>query len=360
MKKALFAAAMTAMIAGAGVMSQAVPLAEARIDISGFAQMGYTFGDGGLQQNDQLQINRSRIKLIAVPSEKVKLVSQFEFAKVYTDPSNVNGSTHLLDLYAVLDYFKPVEILAGQIPAPFAYEATISPYNYELISSTSMASEGLVIRERGLAASYPINDMVTTKAWVSNGGGQALGSQYATDDRNDYGAMVEVKPVDNFSFKIVAHKFNESDKVSEVGSVLTNGDGTAFGGGFKYNYGAFAVTAEYGNIDVDVDNILNARIPALVAPGIAASVEDEIWYFQASYKVPDTNLQLVGRYDSADKVIAPAGGGASIDSDRQTTILGVNWDFDKNARLQLERSFIESKGLYSNYDKTKLQLAVKF
>ncbi len=321
MKKALFAAAMTAMIAGAGVMSQAVPLAQAKIDISGLAQTYYSYGEGA-GQNDQLEINRARLKLVAAASDNIAITSQYEF-------SQITANTHLLDLYADFKFDNTaLTVKAGQFALPFAYEAVICPYDYAL-ASTNYFTNAFATRDRGVMVAYPFSNMVEGKAWVSNGVAANLdGVQATTDDRNDFGAMIEVKPVDGLSFKAFGNYINRMPAAS-----TTETDGIFYGAGFKYDYSGFSFASEYGVEDLDNKNTVT---------GVKTSADTDVWYAQAAYKIPETNLQAVARFDG--------------DNGNDNTTLGINWDFDKSARFQFQHNFAEN----DDQDISVAQLSVRF
>jgi len=191
------------------------------------------------------------------------------------------------------------------------------------------------VRDRGMAATYAPSKVIQFKGWLSAGEGTVNGAQTSVDDRNEYGALIQVNPYDNLSFKVVGHEFTSDSALYREGS--------AFGGGYTYKIGNFTSMGEMGLFDYDQVGVNN---------------EMTIYYAQLGYKVPKTDFQFVGRYDFRNaKTFNAATGVKLTDADSKIKTVGVNWDFDKNARVQLEHNFKSANGAE---DDTTVQLGVKF
>ena len=357
MKKITTMIATFAFIVGLAGTVQAKPVEDLNLDISGVAQFGYAWSQAN-GADDGMDLNRLRIKLKAQPNDNVKFVANIEAEDSNTagsafgdnTPANamltdLGASSRVVDMYVVLNYLDWATILAGQMPTPVSYELNTDEYALETINYSQFV--GIANRDRGFGIVVPFKQ-INGKwvAWILNGTGGINGAQSDMDDRNNYGTMFEFQPLEQLSFKVWGNFANMADNTGmfpgSTATNLTEMDVDAYGAGLDYKVNNFHFFGEYASAKLKLtDEVTSVRL---------GSQKTREWYVHASYEIPQTNVQLVARYDKYD----PNTSNASDES--KITTAGLNWDFDKDARLQIMREFKDG----SDNDDLDVQLSVRF
>lgn len=360
MKKNIIATfAMAALFAATTL--HAAPLKDAKLDISGVAQLGYSWTEtaGG---NDQAGTNRMRLNLVAAPAEKIIFVSQLELTNNKSPNAfgnNVPGGALLsdafgsdspiVDMYLVLNYLEWGTLLVGQMPTPVSYELNIPEFGLETINYSQFV--GIANRDRGVGLLVPLNKEFKTLVWALNGIGSITGATDDVDDRNNYGAMVQYDdPKVKLSMKgwvnigdlmDVSGMFGAMGIPQVVGN-KTELDVEAIGGGANYTTGPFHFMAEYALAKINIDDsTAGARL---------ATAQTETWYLHGAYSIPKTGLQLVARYDEYNPNTKAGSAGET-----KIATGGLNWNFKENARLQIMREFKTGEN-----DRLDAQLSLSF
>jgi predicted porin len=248
-------------------------------------------------------------------------------------------------MYLVFKHLDWATIVAGQLATPVSYELQTDVADLETINYSQFV--GIANRDRGVGINIPFKNVnARLAAWVLNGTGGINGAIDDIDDRSNFGAMFEMTPVEPLSFKVFANLGNLSDNTGllpgSVGTNLTEMDVDAYGAGVNYKSGPVHLFGEYVQAKIKItDEVTSARL---------SSSKTREWYVHGSYAIPDTDLQLVARYDKYDPNTAVT------NDDMKVTTAGLNWNFDKNARVQIMREF--NKG--ADNDDLDIQLTVKF
>lgn len=328
MNKVITAGITAAIIAGFSMVSHAAPVKDMNVDISGVGQIVYSWGvtdslmtgiTGKRLNNDGFDLNHMRLVIKAAPAEHVSFYSQLELTR------KVIGDSKIADMYVDLTYVPQATLRVGQFKLPNSYELNTAPYEKELINDTIAVQEKWYSsRQRGLLLTgSPIKEF----SWgivASNGTVGAVND----DDAALYVLQLNYIPVENLSFKIWGATQQESVTAPNV---------DAMGIGFNYTVSGLHLSGEYNTRSVET----------------ATTDDIDELYVTAAYKIPESNFQIVGRYED----ITAKSDGAD-DGDGNVFSAGVNWDFEKDARLQLSHEL--TGGDLEDNDRTDLQLSVRF
>jgi hypothetical protein len=345
MKKLIATGLAAAFAIGMTTISMAKPVSEMDLDISGLAQFNYNWSEINLN-NDELDTARLRLNFAAQPAEHVSIYAEIEgtnntslgaWGDNYTRfsglaaPGGTDGvaDSRIVDMYTDLTYIPEVSARIGQFALPISYELNTDEYDLETINY-SMGVGVFGIRDRGIMLfGQPIPEF----GWAvfgMNGNGAITGATNDGDDQSNYGLKLDWNPLENLNFKAWGMFAEETAASAEI---------DAFGLGFNYTYLGFRLMGEYNDASADV-----------------AAVETDIteWLIHASYVIPETDLQLVLRYDKLDEDTANVNM-----TDVHITTAGFNWDFEKNATVQLMHEFVGGTGVGEN-DRTDLMLGIRF
>lgn len=338
MKKLIATGMAAAFVLGMSAVSMAKPVSEMDLDISGLAQFNYSWS----QQNgsdDQLDTARLRLNFAAQPAENVSIYAEIEGTNntspgAFGSNAGANDGTadsRIVDMYADLTYLDWMSVRVGQFAIPISYELNTDEYDLETIKY-SMGVGIFSSRDRGIMVfGQPIPEFGWS-LWGTNGNGGITGATDDTDDQANYGIKLDWNPLTNLSFKLSGMFQEETDQASAT--AVPEAD--VFGLGFNYTYQGFHLMGEYNDANLDQNN-----------------VETDVteWFMHASYIIPETDLQLVLRYDKYDVDTA----NVNV-TDTHITTAGFNWDFEKNARVQLMHEFVDG----SDTDNTDLMLGIRF
>lgn len=357
MKKLFCSMLVSAFIVGTAGMANATKLSESDLSITGVAQFGYAWSQKN-GADDGMNLNRLRIKLASPINDKIDFTAELEAADSMgagsafgsNVPANalltdMGSDSRVVDMYLVFKHLDWATVVAGQLATPVSYELQTDVYELETINYSQFV--GIGNRDRGVGINIPFKNVnARLAAWVLNGTGGINGAVDDIDDRSNFGAMFEMTPVEPLSFKVFANLAQIADNTGLIGGStagnLTEADVDAFGAGVNYKSGPVHLFGEYVQAKIKVtDEALNTRI---------GSAKTREWYVHGSYAIPNTDVQLVARYDKYD----PDTGTGN--DDMKITTAGLNWNFDKNSRLQIMREF--NKG--ADNDDLDVQLSVKF
>jgi len=324
MKKIFAAGLMALAIAGVSSVSKAAPVKDMDLDISGLAQLSYSWSQV-TGSNDGFDTARLRINLAAKPAEHVSAYASIEG----TDNVSPTADSRIVDMYVDLTYLPWVSARIGQFATPNSYELNTNEYNLDTIRY----SQGVGVysmRDRGVALSgQPIKEL----GWVIfglNGVGTVTGANDNNNDSALYGGQLNWQALSNLSFKLWGLSTNDTGLVAGADQ---KEDAIGFGGDFKYE--GFHVYGELNDGNKKVAGVKNDMTEYVVT---------------GTYTIPETGVMLVGRYDLGKSKTAGV-----KNADVKVATVGVNWDFEKNARVQLMREIWAGDN-----DNTDLLLSVKF
>ncbi|MFA6450061.1 MAG: hypothetical protein WCX65_11355 [bacterium] len=338
MKNALLSCFLGALIlVFSAVTTQATPMKDSDVDFSGLAQFIYSWDqDNG---DDQLDITRLQVNLSAKPADKVRVFATFDFSgngSSVLSGAPIPGARYSLmdgtadgnvvDAYADLSYIKNVTFRVGQFPLPISYELNTAPYDLETVQyNQGVGMFG--IRDRGIIIFGDPSPKVSVSGWLVNGAGAISGATNDTNDKNDYGLQLDLFPVDFFSVKLWGTWSDQTET-------------EAHGAGLDYAERGLHLFGEFNQA-----NETNCG----VFGGFIVDCDYRQWYVNASQRIPHTEVQAVARYDFF-KFTIPAGSAT-----RKITTFGFNWDFEKNAKLQVMKNFLKGDN-----DSLDVQLSTRF
>jgi phosphate-selective porin len=283
--------------------------------------------------NDTFGINRLILSVAGQPADKITAKVNFAYGD--------SAMGVVQDAFVDLSYINNLTIRAGQFALPIGTELDANPYSAAFVNNSLLATV-FAKRNRGIMAYGNLMDNVSYDLGIANGGGGALngvtGNESNSDAKQFFGRLT-VEPAKDLSIALYGdfYKFQPVNSVKEVKSDVIGLDAS-------YAIAGFGFGAGYASGKVTQSAALNQKITDLVG--------------SVTYKIPETDLQLAARYEEnkTDSKLPLVG---EIKSKVFTA--GINWDFDKNARVQLQREFWSSDvtGMNKN-DMTVLQLGVSF
>lgn len=344
--KGLMVVAMAAVIATpafAKTASIKVADKEMKLDISGFTQLLYvsaeaplnvtnsSIGSYALSTNDTFSLNRLQLNFAAQPSDKITVKSVVELGRNFS----AANESRIVDAIVDLGYIPGVTLRVGQFALPIGLEIEKSPYDLDFINYT-LLSNLAAQRNRGVMIYGDIVESVSFDLGVANGtaDGTITGAsnQTLSDGKQIFGRMSFV-PVQNWTIAL----FGDYEKYNVAAAAKQKN--TLFGIGSAYSYLGWGFEGAYAAVKATTGGVTGVKMTDM--------------YGVVTYKIPETDLQLVARYEQAKDKLANA--------KAKVLTAGLNWNFDKNARLQLQREFWSSNVANVNKsDVTMLQLGVSF
>ncbi|MCK9414343.1 MAG: OprO/OprP family phosphate-selective porin [Prolixibacteraceae bacterium] len=311
-----------------------------KIQLSGYTQVRYQ----SLEQTgaiDGFDIRRARLGVKGNISPYWSYRVQFDLA----------GTPKLIDAYAELKVNDYLNFTLGQAKIPFSLENLTSSNKLELIDR-SQAVEALVARGKDVGGNQNGRDL-----GIQVGGiilkqkdrsvldyrlGVYNGSGINTADNNEnkgYAARLIVHPVAGLD--ISGALYNGSRFIPEVktGTVVTtpskNVDRNRYGFDLNYDLNNLAVRGEYIH-------------------GTDDKINREGYYFQAGYYFLERKLQLLAKYDFYDTDKAVAKNASTW------YVLGANYNFNPNTRLQFNYTFKQEEGTSINNNLASIQFQIGF
>jgi hypothetical protein len=311
-----------------------------KITFAGYTQVRYQ----ALEETgkiDGFDIRRARLDVKGNISPYWGYRVQFDLA----------GTPKLIDAYAELklnDYFN---FTIGQAKVPFSLENLTSSNKLELIDR-SQAVEALVARGKDVGGNQNGRDIgiqlggtilklkdrpvLDYRLGIYNGSGI---NTVDNNEKKDYAARLIVHPVAGLD--ISGALYNGTRFIPEVktGTVVTtpskNVDRNRYGFDLNYDLNNLAVRGEYIH-------------------GKDDQINREGYYLQAGYYFLQKKLQLIAKYDFYDADKAKA-------NDASTWyVLGANYNFNTNVRLQANYTIKQEEGPSINNNLASIQFQIGF
>ena len=311
-----------------------------KISLAGYTQIRYQ----ALEETgkvDGFDIRRARVDLKGKLSPYWAYRLQFDLA----------GTPKLIDAYAELKVNDYLNITFGQAKIPFSLENITSSPKLELIDRSQVV-EALTARGKDLGGNQNGRDIgillggnllklkdrpvVDYRLGVYNGSGINTADK---DETKDYAARLIFYPVTGLAFS--GALYNGSRFVPEVktGTVVTTPsksvDRNRFGFDLSYDRKNFSLRSEYiyGKDDV---------------------TEREGYYLLGGYYLLQKKVQFVAKYDfyDADK--------AKADDASTWVVLGANYNFNANTKLQVNYSIKQEEGTSIDNNFANVQLQIGF
>lgn len=303
------------------------------IKISGYTQLRYqSLQENG--KNDSFDIRRSRLDI------KGKLTPQFDYE---FQGEWAGSSAKLLD--AVLGYTISPELRfsGGQMKLPFSLENVTSDTKMETINRSQVV-EALAARKKDVIGDQNGRDI----------GIQANGSLFIVEDRSivDYAIGVfdgaGINASDNndqkdLAGRIVVHPISGLD----IGGSFYRGE-DRWGSNSTLNQTRNRVGAEFAYYYKALD------FKGEYIRGKDGSTKKDGWYFLGGYYFIPNKLQGVVKYDTYDPDRNKA------DNRTNITTLGLNWNVNKWALLQLDYEFKDEEGTSVDNNVLSSQLTLQF
>ena len=311
-----------------------------KITIAGYTQVRYQALDEP-GKIDGFDIRRARLDVKGTISPYWGYRVQFDLA----------GSPKLIDAYAELklnDYFN---FTIGQAKIPFSLENLASSNKLELIDR-SQAVEALVARGKDVGGNQNGRDIgillggtlwkLKDRPVLDYRLGVYNGSGINTADLNehkDFASRLIIHPVAGLD--ISAALYNGSRFVPEVktGTVVTtpakNVDRNRYGFDLSYDYKNLGIRGEYLHGTDDL-------------------IDREGYYIQGGYYFLQKKLQLLAKYDFYDA------NKSKTDDASTWVVLGANYNFNTNTRLQLNYTIKKEEGTSIDNNYASLQFQIGF
>ncbi|MDO8927960.1 MAG: porin [Bacteroidota bacterium] len=314
--------------------------ASKKISLTGYSQIRYQ----ALEQTgaiDGFDIRRARVDLKGNISPYWGYRLQFDLA----------GSPKLIDAYAELKVNDYLNITFGQAKIPFSLENLTSSPKLELIDR-SQAVEALTARGKDVGGNQNGRDIgillggtllklknrqvVDYRLGVYNGSGINTADK---DEEKDYAARLIFYPVTGLAFSGAWYDGSRFVPEVKTGTVITtpskivNRDRLGFD--LSYDLKNFSLRSEYiyGKDDL---------------------TEREGYYVLGAYYFLQKKVQVVAKYDfyDADK--------AKVDDASTWVVLGVNYNFNANTKLQVNYSIKQEEGTNIDNNFANVQLQIGF
>lgn len=311
-----------------------------KIQILGYTQVRYqALEEAG--KPDGFDIRRARLDVKGVISPYWSYRVQFDLA----------GTPKLIDAYAELKLNNYLNFTIGQAKIPFSLENLTSSNKLELIDR-SQAVEALVVRGKDVGGNQNGRDIgiqlggtilklkdrpiVDYRLGIYNGSGINLADN---NERKDYAARLILHPVTGLD--ISAALYDGSRFIPEVktGTVVTmpskSVDRNRYGFDLNYDLNNLALRGEYIH-------------------GTDDKINREGYYVQAGYYFLEKKLQLLAKYDFYDTDLAIAKNASTW------YVLGANFNFNPNVRLQANYTFKQEEGTSINNNIASIQFQIGF
>jgi len=323
--------------------------------LSGYAQFRYQGYDSAAPTiKDGFDVRRARLDLQGAISSKWDYRLQVEYG-------GASGVT-LLDAYVTYKPYDFLKIIAGQFIIPFSVENIISDRVLEAVDRSQV-----------------VNALVARKGDASNGIQDAIGNQNGRDVGIQLsGSVVKIRDryiADYYVAYLNGNGINITDfnKAKDVSARLVFHPFKILdiGGSYYNGYDSLPNTA-YSKIKTN--NQVRKRWGAEVSlnykrysfrsefirgeEGNTNPYIHQGWYAQAAYYVLPEKLQAVFRYDTYDPNVD--GVGVYANTANTYYIFGVNYFFNKWAKLQLNYSWRTEQIRDINNNVATAQLQVVF
>lgn len=317
-----------------------------KIQIAGYTQIRYQ----ALEETgkiDGFDIRRARLDVKGNISPFWGYRVQFDLA----------GSPKLIDAYAELKLNDQFNFTIGQAKIPLSLENLTSSNKLELIDR-SQAVEALVARGKDVGGNQNGRDIgiqlggtilkikdhpiIDYRLGIYNGNGINVADN---NEKKDFASRLIAHPIAGLD--ISAALYNGSRFVPEVKEVKTNGVVTT------HYAAAKSVSRDRYGVDISYD-LNNWSVRGEYLHGTDDQIDREGYYIQSGYYFLQKKLQLLAKYDfyDADKNKA---------NDASTWIvLGANYNFNTNARLQLNYSLKKEEGPSVKNNFLSLQFQIGF
>jgi hypothetical protein len=290
--------------------------AHAEWKFSGYTQARYNLWDSDLDEADEFDLRRVRLKAEGPVSDETMMKLQLDFSKLDDTGS---GSVELKDALISRKLNPEWTATLGFTSVPFGYEVPTSS-SRRLALERSEAANRLFPGERDIGLYLHYAPAKAKRPAVSLGYGNGLAKWYSNDsagneDTDSSALFARVQwPLPNKG--VAGASYMMASRNREIAGVETDfGSEDVFGLHARYNFPKqWALQAEYYDgeiLDVDVDG----------------------WYAMAEYALPKAPATIYYRYDTFDRQ-------QPDDFSRHT--LGMAYDLNKNERLTLQGERIDS------------------
>lgn len=314
--------------------------ASKKINLSGYSQIRYQ----ALEESgkvDGFDIRRARLDVKGNISPYWGYRVQFDLA----------GTPKLIDAFIELKLSDLINFTVGQAKVPFSMENLLSSPQLALIDRSQVV-EALTARGRDVNGNQNGRDIgvqmggtllklkdrpvIDYRLGVFNGSGI---NTMNNNENKDYAARLVVHPFAGLD--ISGAYYDGSRLLPEVrtGTVVTSPSRTVkrdrYGIDLSYDLRNFSLRGEYIH-------------------GTDDRAEREGYYVMGGYFFLQKKLQLVARYDFYDTNISIA------DNASEWIVLGANYAFNANTKLQANYSIKEEEGASIDNNFTNIQLQIGF
>jgi hypothetical protein len=338
-QKKLIKASKADSIRSASKNSSTPVLAGKKIQLSGYTQVRYrSSAESG--KADGFDIRRARLGLRGNLSKVWGYRLQFELA----------GTPKILDAYAEAKLNDCFKFTFGQAKIPFSLENLEGSARLDLIDRSQVV-EALVsrgsdvlgnqsgrdigIQVGGTLVKHENRSLLDYRLGIFNGGGINTADK---NDNKDFAARLVVHPIAGLDLGASLYNGKRFVPGQTSGTVTTpsrNVDRNRYGFELAYDYKSLNVTGEYIH-------------------GNDGNTDREGYYVKAGYYFVPKKFQFVAKYDFYDPNLD------ITDNAPAWYVLGGNYYFISNAKLQLNYTIKQEQGTSIDNNLATLQLQINF
>jgi phosphate-selective porin len=302
-----------------------------KIQLAGYTQVRYQILDEP-GKIDGFDIRRARLDLKGNISPYWGYRLQVDFA----------ASPKLLDAYVEVKLNDYLNFTVGQTKIPFSLENLTASNKLELIDRSQVV-EALVARGKDVIGNQNGRDIgiqlggtvikingrpfFDYKAGIFNGSG--INTLTDKNENKDLAGRIIFHPVKGLDFSGAYY-----DGVVNIGDTSNNGR----------NRYSFDMSYDWKNLSIRSEYI----------HGKDADKKKEGYYVQAGCYLFQKKLQLLAKYDYYDPDIS------KTDNNSTWYVIGANFIYNANARLQVNYTFKDEEGASTNNNVLTLQLQIGF
>lgn len=295
--------------------------------IGGYTQIRYQVDDTK-DKKDGFDVRRTYLNVSGILSPYWSYRFQADFA----------GSPKVIDAYAEFKVNDLVNFTFGQTAIPFSIDNITSNTKLDFIDR-SQVTEALVSRGKDVIGNHNGRDLgvqlggsflksvVEYKIALLNGQGINVADR---NESKDVAARVVIKPLTGLGIGASWY-----DGVGNYGTPAKNRGRSRLGFELNYETSRISLRSEY-------------------ISGKDGDIKREGYYIQGGYYVLPQTLQLLGKFDSYDP-------NTTVNDDKNDWIvIGANYFFNPNVKLQLNHSFKEEEKNSIGNNLTSIQIQFSF
>ena len=337
-----------------GIYAQNDNITTKRLELTGFAQMGYSATFTPKQAtNNSFYLGKTELML------QGKITSKWDMGAIV----QLNSPVMLKELFTRYEFMPELKLRIGQIKTPFGLENQIAPCLNDLIIGGSKPTlffagiagdpryMGTTGRDIGLELSGDLwNKKLSYNVAIMNGNGI---NRLSGINPKMYGAALHIRPLNNLQ---VTSSYLGGKMVSMNDHTLYFRQRASIGAQWKSKMVSLLTEYMYGKCDYTKENTISRNNPTAVEPSQKITEHSHGAYVTATFHLPK-RFDLVLSCDYLNR-------NTSLNNALYTTTIGVQQWFWGLCRWQLEYQYHHLNGnmpfLYIKAPGHKLAAQIQF